>query len=73
MDIAPSLIERATREQYVRDGKLVLHAANGGPMTARPRWRRRTNAQPWCARIIQRPRVSDDNPYAVAQLIPARA
>ena len=64
MDIASTLIERATREQDVRDGKLVLHADNGGPMKGSTMLA--TLHKLGVLASFSRPRVSDDNPYAEA-------
>jgi transposase InsO family protein len=64
MDIASSLIERATREQAVRTGDLVLHADNGGPMKGSTMLA--TLHKLGVLASFSRPRVSDDNPYAEA-------
>lgn len=64
MDTAALLIERATREQSVPVGTLVLHADNGGPMKGSTMLA--TLHKLGVLASFSRPRVSDDNPYAEA-------
>lgn len=64
MDIAATLIERATREQQVSRDALVLHADNGGPMKGSTMLA--TLHKLGVLASFSRPRVSDDNPYAEA-------
>jgi transposase InsO family protein len=64
MDIASDLIERAMREHAVRNGDLVLHADNGGPMKGSTMLA--TLHRLGVLASFSRPRVSDDNPYAEA-------
>jgi transposase InsO family protein len=64
MDTASKLIERATQEQAVRAGELVLHADNGGPMKGSTMLA--TLHKLGVLASFSRPRVSDDNPYAEA-------
>ncbi len=63
-DLAVAMVERATREQRVPPGTLVLHADNGGPMkgSTMVATLQRLGIMP----SFSRPRVSDDNAYAEA-------
>jgi putative transposase len=64
MDVSAKLIERATHEQRVPSGALVLHADNGGPMKGSTMLA--TLHRLGVLASFSRPRVSDDNPYAEA-------
>lgn len=61
---AAELIKRATGEEEVDPGKLVLHADNGGPMKGSTMLT--TLQRLGVVASFSRPAVSDDNPFAEA-------
>jgi putative transposase len=64
-DLAERLIGESCAKQNIAPGQLVIHADNGGPMTAKTITQLMIDLE--VVESHSRPHVSDDNPYSEAQ------